>query len=113
MQLVSSPDQNDGMTEKCPRTRLACCCRPNELGIYCLPDEDVLSLFLFIDIHSFHVFTLLLTPVGMIVQLHVSQVCAARDEEFYSVWKVLTYMIHMMLDYIQCTIESGRNKKCV
>ena len=49
----------------------------------------------------------------MIVQLHVSQVCAASDEEFYSVWKVLTYMIHMMLYYIQCTVESGRNKKCV
>ena len=48
----------------------------------------------------------------MIVQLHVSQVCAASDEEFYSVWKVLTYMIHMMLDYIQCTIESGRNNMC-
>ena len=46
----------------------------------------------------------------MIVQLHVSQVCAARDEEFYIVWKVLTYMIHMMLYYIQCTIESGRTR---
>ena len=81
MRLVSCPDQNDGTTEKCHRTRLACCCRPNELGIYSLPDEDVLSLFLFIDMHNYHVFALLLTPVGMIVQLHVSQVCAARDKE--------------------------------
>ena len=63
--------------------------------------------------HNYHVFTLLLTPVGMIMQLHVSQVCAASDEEYYTVWKVLTYMIHMMLYYIKCTIKSGKNKKCV